>query len=165
MDTAVVDAWIPFWSAVAAAAATLTGLVFVAVSINLKPILKQSWLVDRAAESMMQLMGALLLAVATLVPHQPLRALGAEVIVISGTLWLTQTIGQIRYLHRSADHPLTWRLWRVVQTQAASAPLLVSGILLASPDPSGLWWLAPGLVLSLVAGVFNAWVLLVEILR
>jgi hypothetical protein len=31
--------------------------------------------------------------------------------------------------------------------------------------PGGLYWVAAGVVLSLITGVFNAWVLLVEIMR
>ncbi len=36
---------------------------------------------------------------------------------------------------------------------------------MATETLGGLYWLAPGIILSIAAGVSNAWVLLVEILR
>jgi hypothetical protein len=54
---------------------------------------------------------------------------------------------------------------RIVQTQLASTPLLVAGICLLSDSPAGLYWLVAGFAFSFVAGVANAWVLLVEVAR
>ncbi len=44
-------------------------------------------------------------------------------------------------------------------------PFLVGAITLLAESGGGLYWTAAGIVGSLVAGVVNAWVLLVEILR
>ena len=54
---------------------------------------------------------------------------------------------------------------RMVQTQLASIPFFVAVIFLLLGYPVGLYWLVPGFVFSLVAGVANAWVLLVEVVR
>jgi modulator of FtsH protease len=160
------DLWIPYFSAIASAAAALTGLIFVAVSINLSPILKQPWLTDRAAESLMQLMGALILATLVLIPQQPLAALGLEVLVTAALLWLIQTWLQVQYLRARLGHPLHWSVVRVVQTQLAYVPLFVGGtLLLLSAQRAGFYCMVGGVTLSIRAGVCNAWVLLVEILR
>jgi hypothetical protein len=45
----------------------------------------------------------------------------------------------------------------------AVLPFLVAGVSLRAGG--GLYWLVPGIVLCLVVAVFNAWVLLIEILR
>jgi hypothetical protein len=76
-----------------------------------------------------------------------------------------QVIRQTRYMKRHSHHPLSWRLVRFFQTQCTGVPLFVGSILLIRWSPAGLYWLAPGLVASLVSGVTNAWVLLVEIRR
>ncbi len=147
MDAASISAWSNYFSAMAEVAATLTGLVFVAVSINLSRILTIPGLPGRAAESILHLMGAVIIATTALIPQQQQRTPGS------------------RYLRSKTGHPRQWAVTRIVQTQFATAPFLISGVLLLRLSPAGLYWLAPGFVFSLLAGVANAWVLLVEILR
>ena len=66
----------------AGAAAALTGLIFVAVSINLAQILNDRRLPIRAAETLSVLLGLPLLSVFILVPGQPRAALGTEIGVL-----------------------------------------------------------------------------------
>jgi modulator of FtsH protease len=149
----------------AGVAATLTGLVFVAVSINLSRILTVPGLTGRAAESMLQLLGVVAISTTALIPWQPPPALGIEILLLDFILWLIQTVLQIRYVRSKTGHPLSWAAIRIVQTQCASIPFCVAGVLLVRGSHTGMYWLTPGFILSLVAGVANAWVLLVEILR
>jgi modulator of FtsH protease len=160
-----IDAWSNYLSVQAGAAATLTGLVFVAVSINLSRILSITGLTGRAAESLLQLFGVLVIATTALIPRQPPVALGIEFLVMGAALWIAQTVLQVRYMISKTGHPRYWVITRIVQTQFANLPFFVSGILLLRGSPAGLYWLAAGLVFSLIAGVASAWVLLVEILR
>lgn len=146
-------------------AATLTGLVFVAVSINLSRVLSIPGLTGRAAESMMQMFGVVIISTTTLIPRQSQVALGIEVLVAGVFLWGLQTALQVRYLRSKTGHPRYWAVTRIIQTQFANIPFCISGILLLSGSEAALFWLAPGFILSLVAGVASAWVLLVEILR
>lgn len=149
----------------AGAAATLTGLVFVAVSINLSRILSIQGLTGRAAESLLQLFGVVVISTTALIPRQPLLALGTEILAVGSILWLVQTVLQLRYLANRTGHPPFWAITRIVQTQFASVPFCVSGILLLRGSPEAMYWLAAGSIFSLGAGVASAWVLLVEILR
>lgn len=48
---------------------------------------------------------------------------------------------------------------------AAAALALAGGALLWAGAEAGLYWIAAGVLMTLVAGVMNTWVLLVEILR
>jgi hypothetical protein len=50
-------------------------------------------------------------------------------------------------------------------TRTAGVPVIVAGMLLRSGASEGLHWLAAGIIITLVTAVWNAWVLLVEILR
>jgi hypothetical protein len=157
--------WSNYLSVVAEVAATLTGLVFVAVSINLSRVLSIPGLTGRAAESMVQLFGVVIISTTALIPGQPEIALGLEILAAGLSLWLFETVLQIRYLRSKTGHPRSWGVTRMVQTQLANIPFCVSGILLLCGSKASFYWLAPGFILSLIAGVASAWVLLVEILR
>jgi hypothetical protein len=157
--------WGAYLSVQAEAAATLTGLVFVAVSINLSRVLSVTGLTGRAAESMVQLLGVVIVSTTALIPRQAPIVLGTEILVLGVVLWLFQTVLQIRYLTSKTGHPLTWGIVRIVQTQLSTVPFCIAGILLIRGSIVGLYWLAPGCMFSLAAGVANAWILLVEILR
>jgi hypothetical protein len=74
--------WEPFFSAIIAAAAALTGLLFVAVSINLDRILKGGrFLPTRAAETLATLLLVVVSSALALVP-QSIRLLGVEILII-----------------------------------------------------------------------------------
>jgi hypothetical protein len=68
-------------------------------------------------------------------------------------------------MRSNTGHPRWWVLMRIVQTHFANIPFCICGILLLRNTPAGLYWLVPGCCFSPIAGVLNAWVLLVEILR
>jgi hypothetical protein len=92
--------WHTFLSVQAGAAATLTGLVFVAVSINLGRIMAVPGLPGRAAESIVQFLQAFFVATVALVPRQTFAVLATEILIIGVVSWSVQVIGQIRYRTR-----------------------------------------------------------------
>jgi hypothetical protein len=71
--------WHDLFVASAGAAAALTGLIFVAVSINLAQILANRRLPIRAAETLSIRVGLVLLSVFMLVPGQDRVLLGIEI--------------------------------------------------------------------------------------
>ena len=151
----------------AGAAATLTGLVFVAFSINQAKIMEYPGLPGRAMESILQFLEVFLVCTVALVPRQPEQILAIELLIVGVFFWVVQLIGQIRYLRlrAGAGHPWSWFVYRFVLSQLGSVPFLVAGIALLVGSRSALYWLTPGFVFSFAAGIVSAWVLLVEILR
>src|SRR5271168_2525401 len=117
-----VSEWTNFLTVNAGAAATLTGLVFVAVSINLPKIISFPGLPGRAAESLWQLFGVLILSTMGLIPGQPIRALAVEFLVIGAILWAAQLTLQIRSIRANPDHPRSWYISRMVLSQFATLP-------------------------------------------
>jgi len=149
----------------AGAAATLTGLVFVAVSINLRRIIEIPGLSGRAGDSILQFLQVFFICTVVLIPRQPYAAIAAEILIIAVVCWIAQVVAHVRYGKARAGHPLIWLVIRIIQTQLASIPFFMAGAYLLCGSPIGLYWLVPGFILSFAAGVASAWVLLIEVLR
>lgn len=163
MNPLVAD-WANFFVAQVGASAALTGLVVVAISVNLSRILSFAQLPGRAAEAVITLTGTLIVTSLGLVPQQ-VTLFGAEALAISLAMFLVPLAIQLRSLRFNQDVSPTKRSLRMVVSAVASLPLIAGGGLLVSGSGAGLYWIAAGVILSLVAGVYGAWVLLVEILR
>jgi hypothetical protein len=157
-------AWHDLFVALAGAAAALTGLIFVAVSMNLTQILKYRQLPVRAVETLAVLAGLLLLAVFMLVPGQSRVVLGAEILALGTVLAAALLFGRLR-LPRVAGEPRTWTVVPVVVILAGTVPMIVAGISLLAAAGGGLYWLVAEIVLGLTGALTNAWILLVEIQR
>jgi hypothetical protein len=165
LSYASITEWSTLFAVEAGAAATLTGLVFVALSINLSKILAVPGLPGRGAESIMQFLEVFFISTVALIPRQVERTFAIEVLVIAVVSWAAQVAVQIRYLTVRTGHPWGWFVYRAVMSQFATVPFLVAGITLLFELPDAIYWLMPGFVFSLLAGIISAWVLLVEILR
>jgi modulator of FtsH protease len=157
--------WNDFFMAQVGATAALAGLVVVAISINLQRILSFPQLPGRAAEMLILLVGALLACSFALLPGQTPEVFGGEILGAGFLMTATPIVIQARQLPLMKTQPLTWWLWRHLIGLCASVPVLIGGILLVGGARSGLYWLAAGIMATLAATVWNAWVLLVEILR
>jgi hypothetical protein len=81
MSGYLATAWADFAVAVVGASAALTGLLFVAVSINIEAILATGALTGRALSTMLLFVVPLVVGILVLVPEQPLTALGLELVV------------------------------------------------------------------------------------
>jgi hypothetical protein len=156
--------WANFFIAEVGAAAALTGLVVVAISINLSRILAIDTLLARAGEALVILAGVLVLTSIGLVPGQSGTAFGAETAAAGVLMFLISGILQWR---APTDRRVLWwrRSLRPVISAAASLPIIEGGALLLLGSASGLYWIAAGVIVSLLAGIFTAWVLLIEIMR
>jgi hypothetical protein len=155
------QAWSNFFVAEVGAAAALTGLVIVAISINLATLVKNRALSGRAGETVVQLAGVLILSSFALVPGQPLWLLGMEFLGVGAFAAGGNSI--IRWL--SGRHPKEWPFMRNVIVYGASLPLMIAGASLILGSGGGFYWLVPGVMVAFVGGVLNTWVLLVEIMR
>ena len=158
--------WTTFFSSAASASATLAGLVFVAVSVNIQRILQYPNLPSRAGSAIGTLIVVLTSSLATLI-MQRRDFLGMEVLLFAILGWALevwskrQAVMNRQLVGRSAFEILM----EIMFGQFQLVPFIVGGVLLIRDDETGMYWLATGAITTFIFGVFNAWVLLVEILR
>jgi hypothetical protein len=155
--------WQGLFTATAGACAALAGLVFVAVSINIKAILALKGVPERGLHTVLLLLAAVVVSVFGLVP-QGIGVFGVELIVVGVVLlgWLGRTLGAV--MEGTAGQP-AWVASRVIVVIPGSVPYVVGGVSLLAGAGGGLFWVLTGVIGGIVGGVINAWVLLVEILR
>ncbi len=110
------------------------------------------------------LVGALLASSLALIPVT-IQSQGIAIALVAALVWAMPTITQIRAtteIEKDArDRPVV----RFVFSQITTVPALAGGVLLYVGSELGYAWIAAGILFTLVAGVLNTWVLLVEILR
>jgi hypothetical protein len=155
--------WATFFSAELAALAALTGFVVVAISINLSRILTYEHLPSRAGEALIGPVGAITATSLVLIPNQPAALLGTEVIAVGLVLVVAPIVFQspawsIRTQTRE-------RIARAATNEGFNLTFVIGGALLLAGAEAGLFWIAAGDILCIIATVLSAWVLMVEILR
>jgi hypothetical protein len=158
-------AWSDFGGAVATAAAALAGLLFIAVSINLRQILDYPNLPGRAAQTLILLATPLVTAIMLLIPGQPRLALGLELLATGLVVGTAQLVIDARSGRSDQETTTTWIISRVTPAVVNCGCLVVAGATLLAQAGGGLYWLVPSVLAAVIFGLANVWVLLVEILR
>ena len=173
--------WVNFATVTGSAAGALTGLLFVAFSLNRDRILGHAGLRAEAAQTLVLFLVALLLAVLLVIPGMSARALGivlVAVALVSGAALIIlgrakprsgpdEPPGRPRsrdgkrsnFSGLSAEDQL-YRLLDVVSPNLFSTLCIVIAGCLQLAGGDGLYWLAAAVVLSLGGGVVNAWLFL-----
>jgi modulator of FtsH protease len=162
--------WHDFFLVQAGAAGVLTGLVFVGVSINLEQIVADpnSGLAGRAAEALILLVAVLTASTLLLVPGQGTTLIGIEILVVALAAWgWIVAIQSLRLKNWATMEPGLRKpfILRVVVAQVGTLPFVAAGFFVLVEGLGGLYWLVAGTVFSILAALFDAWVLLVEINR
>jgi modulator of FtsH protease len=157
-----VSEWSDLFVATAGATAALSGLIFVAVSINLDRILAFRGVADFAMVALLMLVGVMLASIVGLIPGQSTAAYGWELLG-GGLVWGGVTaLRMSRSVDWQGDRHLASR---IVTPALAILPLVVGAVSLIAGSGGGLYWIAAGMVASVFVAVINAWIVLVEILR
>jgi hypothetical protein len=158
-----VEAWADFAVAAAGASAALTGLVFVAVSINLARILQYPDLPVRTGQTLVLFLAPLFISLFVLIGAQTVEVLGVELAaagVVVGAIMLA-----LSRRPSAEETKAGFYLARLLPSLLVAACTLVAGLSLIAGAGGGLLWIVPAVLVAFLGGVGNAWVLLIEIQR
>jgi modulator of FtsH protease len=153
--------WQVFYGTVAGASAALTGLLFVALSVNLA-IVRDTAHRARAREALSCLLILVVLAMIVLIPRQGQRALGWELLVagivleVFGLRLQTETLIGLPAARR--PH---WMV-RLVPLHLATLAVPIAGASLLLGRYGGLLWLVLTVLVYILWSIGNAWALIVQ---
>lgn len=158
--------WGEFFVAIAGAAAALAGLIIVAMSVTIKEILASSSLPSRAATTVSSMVLILVIAVLSLIPHQPDIALGMEILVAS-LIGLVPPVVMILRMATDSSYRRSASSIAFIGALCIVPVVLavLGGVFMIAGNTVALALLAAAIVAVLASSMLNAWVLLVEIQR
>ena len=160
-------AWSDFALGQVGASAALLGLVFVGLSINLRAVIRDPGVVNRAAEAVVLLGTVLATSTAVLLPGQTRLALATELVVLGASVAASVAALQrgIRDSARKSSVPRATIVLRRTSGLGAPALVILTGASLLVESGGGLYWWPAAIVLAYLGALTGAWVLLVEVLR
>ncbi len=157
------EAWDTFAAISGGAAATLTGLLFVAVSIRIASIARSQELRNRAAQTLSLFGTVLIISVLIAIPGQAYRTLGAELVVLAAITGAGLHVLDRRAKGDKSNQPIAPVLEAVAPNTVTSLLLLAAGIVLVLGAHAGLYVLVGPVLVALVGGVASAWLFLTKI--
>jgi hypothetical protein len=158
--------WQLFYATVAASSATLTGLLFVSLSLNRKKFNDNEHRNNllKARNTFSNFLYILMIAFVFLVPHQVPYSLTVSLVVLG----LSRAIGLIRSIaiNQTSDIKQGGRhivIREILLPLIASAGLVLVGIEVLFGNYNFIYWLVGVIAAILISACWNAWLLLVEI--
>lgn len=154
--------WQPFYSTLATACATLTGLIFVALSTNASIVRRteNSGLVAIARLVFGELVMVLMVSLIFLVPNQQPLGLAVPLIIL-GAAW---TVGSIwlRGRQKSGKYKIS-KLMTPRVSQLGGLGILAAGVALLGRRWAAFYWLVFMLGALLASAAVNSWFLLIQV--
>ena len=154
------ELWNNFFVLVGTGSAALTGLVFVAISVNLRAVAKDATHMYRAINMLSGFTAAFLISSLALMGHQTHRTLGFEWLIVALLAGAINTNG---YVHgfSSAGSRYALSHVRVVGGSACYAGQVVGSIMFFFGSISGIYISAIALVINFCFLVSGSWLLIV----
>lgn len=149
--------WHDLFVVTCGAAAALTGLIFVGVSLNLTKILAYETLPNRALLSLVLLLNILVVSILFLIPAQTTFILGLEILVVGILFYIAITkIDISNYRKTDSKYKKQYRIHMTID-QLAIIPYVVAGIAILYYDEKGIYFIVPGIIFSFCKSIFDAW--------
>jgi hypothetical protein len=157
-----VETWDTFAVITGGAAAALTGLLFVAVSIRIDYIARSQELRNRAAQTLSLFGTVLIIAVLMAIPGQGYRALGIELLVLAVIAGAGLSVLERRAKTSRSNQAIAPVLEAITPNTVTSVLLLAAGIVLVLGARAGLYVLVAPVLAALVGGVASTWLFLTK---
>ena len=156
--------WRDLFDMAGLAAVTLTGLLSVALSINVRNIAETPAHLARAREAFISLTVLVTVSVFVLIPEQGRVALGIELVALSILVFVVGLRLQGQTLRRLPARSRPRWIVRLIGLDSAALAILIAGASLVAGRLGGLLWLLPTILICLVWSTYNAWSLTIDAL-
>ena len=153
------ELWNSFFLLVGTGAVTLTGLVFVALSLNLKVIAIDTTHRYRAIGTLTGLAAVFMRCALVLMGGQGHQAIGAELLIVAFAAAIVYVTGYIR-AYSSGNSP---SLSRTISGTALYLAEMVGAIILITGSITGLYIVGIAMVLNTCYMITGAWLLVVGV--
>ena len=154
------DQWHDFFIMVGGGAAVLTGLVFVAMSLNVNVITQDATHRYRAIGTLTGITAAFVICSLALLGHQDHYSVGIEWMVVAAIAAGVYLYGYVQATRLGGS--VAWlRLHRVVSGTACYLAEVVGAALLIAGQITGLYIAAAAMIIRLAFMVSGAWLLIV----
>jgi modulator of FtsH protease len=152
-------AWVNFAIGLATASGALTGLVFVAVSLNAADVLGSAFHRRRAESTFVILLGILTASLLLLLPGQGRTAVGVEMLLVGAVLtYRTARTWPVLRTNLSREAAVSYLAGAI-----AHSLIVLGGIALLAHAGGGLYVIAAALILALVRALSDIWILFTRI--
>lgn len=156
------ELWHGLFEMAALAAVTLTGLLSVGLSINLRTIRDSPMHRGRAREALVALTVLLTVSIFVLIPEQGRVPLGIELVALSLLVWGISLRLQAETVRRLAVQARGPWIRRLIGLDTAILAITLAGVSLIVGRFGGFLWLLPHILICLVWSTYNSWSLLIE---
>jgi hypothetical protein len=154
------DEWHDFFITVGGAAAVLTGLVFVALSLNLAVVIRDATHRYRAIGTLTNFAGIFVLCAVALMGGQNHVAIGTEWLIASSGACAVYVYGYLR-ARSAGGSPTTLSRLRTISGTTFYVALIAGSVVLLAGASAGLYIAGLAMVTIGVYSVSGAWLLLV----
>ena len=156
------DQWHDFFVMVGGGAVVLTGLVFVALSLNVNVVTQDATHRYRAMDTLTAMTGIFVICAFALMGGQDHRAVGIEWIVVAAISIAVYLHGYVQAVRRGGS--IVWlRRRRVIVAAVLYLTQLVGAALLVAGQIAGLYVAAVAMVAALTLMISGAWLLVVGV--
>jgi len=156
------ELWQSLFDMCALAAVTLSGLIFVGLSINLRNVVSSPVHLARAREALIALTVLLTVAIFVLIPEQGRVPVGIELIALSVLVWVLSLRLQWSTVHHLAKRRRRSWILRLIGLDSATLCITLAGVGLVTRRMGGLLWLVPTILICLIWSTYNAWSLMID---
>jgi modulator of FtsH protease len=156
--------WNNFFVLVGTGSAALTGLVFVAMSINLKGVVKDATHTHRAINMLSGFTAAFILGALALMGHQTNRTLGIEWLIVSSLAAAINTYGYVQGFGQAGSR-YALSLGRITGGSACYLGQIIGSLILFFGYSAGIYIAAIALIVNFCFLISGSWLLIVGTLQ
>jgi hypothetical protein len=155
------DQWTNFFTLVGSGSAALAGLVFVAITINLRGVAEDATHRYRAINMLTGFSSAFIISSLALMGQQTLQAVGIEWLIVAGAATVINSNGYIQAFRRRGSSRYALSPFRIVGGTVCYLAQIVGSVMLLLGAEPGIYVAAVGLVANFALLISGSWLLIV----